>query len=369
MTLNLISIAQQAVFIAMGIAGMGFLIGFHELGHFIFAKLFNISTPSFSIGMGPKILKKKIGETEFSLSALPLGGYVEIAGMAEVAQGEQKEAHRTDNRSFAAKPYWQKLLVMFGGILFNLIFAYVALSALYYIGMPHTPLILASHKTTQVCQIIPGSPAEQFGLSKGDIITKVNETSVSNNPELLIQTLQTIPGQKAQLTVERSGEILNLDVEVGSHSVANKNQGFIGVDFELKKPNGIFESLKYGFELTQALIIELFKSFKNIFIQRDTKNLCGPLMVISQTVKGAEKGFSYFLLLLAFISINLAVLNIIPLPIMDGGQILFYTLEAIFRRPLPTQVREYIHIASWIGIMLLILYLSFKDIVRMFFTH
>ena len=98
------SLFHSILFIPVGILGIGFLIGFHELGHFLFCKLFRVSTPSFSIGIGPRILKKKIGSTEFSLSAIPMGGYVEIAGAAEVGQGEQKEAYRDDEYSFARKP-------------------------------------------------------------------------------------------------------------------------------------------------------------------------------------------------------------------------------------------------------------------------
>ena len=118
--LSYITLSSHKIFIVfLGLLGLGFLIGLHELGHFLFCKLFRVSTPSFSIGFGPRIFSKKIGETTFSLSAIPVGGYVEIAGMAEVAQGEQKEASRKDEYSFASKPYYQKVLIMSGGILFN----------------------------------------------------------------------------------------------------------------------------------------------------------------------------------------------------------------------------------------------------------
>src|SRR5690606_27744818 len=100
--------------IPLGLFGIGFLIGFHELGHFLFCKLFSIRTPSFSIGFGPKLFSKKIGGTEFVISPIPLGGFVEIAGAAEVGQGDQKEASSRDKESFAVKPYYQKLLVMCG---------------------------------------------------------------------------------------------------------------------------------------------------------------------------------------------------------------------------------------------------------------
>ncbi len=129
--LKLIALLPKLFFLFEGIIGLGFIIAFHELGHFLFCKAFNIRVPSFSIGFGPKLFSKKIGGTEFSLSAIPLGGYVEIAGSAEVGQGEQKEAHANDEGSFARKPYYQKLLVMLGGIAFNILFAYVVLSLLF----------------------------------------------------------------------------------------------------------------------------------------------------------------------------------------------------------------------------------------------
>jgi len=108
------SISQTSLLWIAGILGIGFLIGIHEFGHFLFCKLFKIRTPSFSIGFGPKIFEKQIGETLFKISAIPFGGYVEIAGSAEVGQGEQKEAYAKDEYSMAVKPYWQKMLVMAG---------------------------------------------------------------------------------------------------------------------------------------------------------------------------------------------------------------------------------------------------------------
>ena len=116
--------------------GFGLLISIHELGHFIFCKIFKIHTPTFSIGMGPTIFQKQIGTTLFKLSAIPFGGYVEIAGMAEVGQGEQKHAKDTSPNSFCNKSYWQKFLVLMGGIIFNLFFAYLTFSILLITGMP-----------------------------------------------------------------------------------------------------------------------------------------------------------------------------------------------------------------------------------------
>jgi regulator of sigma E protease len=138
-----------------------------------------------------------------------------------------------------------------------------------------------------------------------------------------------------------------------------------GASYEMSSLPGtsFSESITKGIALTHSYIRSTVYAFAHLFKSRDTSNMGGPIRIIQETATGASKGFKIFLLFLAAISINLAVLNLIPLPILDGGQILFYTIEAIIRRPLPHQIREYIHIASWIGILLLTLFLTYKDLV------
>ena len=207
----MLQLIKNALFIFVGIIGIGFLIGFHEFGHFIFCKIFKISTPSFSIGMGPQLIKRKIGETTFSISAIPLGGYVEIAGMAEVGQGDQKEAGRRDRYSFASKPYYQKLLVLSGGILFNLIFAYIVFIALFMFGMPKTPILFPEDVPAVIETIRPGSAAEKYQLKVNDKITAINNQSINSVTELN-KKLQELPDQNINLTVERQGQPINLEV-------------------------------------------------------------------------------------------------------------------------------------------------------------
>lgn len=360
---QLLSMLQSLFFIVVGIMGIGFLIGFHELGHFVFCKIFHIRTPSFSIGMGPRIFKKKIGETEFALSLLPLGGYVEIAGAAEVGQGDQKEAHSTDKHSFASKPYYQKMLVMAGGIFFNLIFAYAALSFLYFIGMPKT-LLYPLHTSTEISSVEPKTPAAQANLKPLDKLLEIDNQTVNTGSDA-IKIVQKIPNKTVHMLIERDGKQEDITIALGSKEINKNEVGFLGVEFFIPK-FGFIDSIKNGIQATNFLIGSVIGAFKKLFMGKDLENLGGPLMVISQTIKGAEKGFKIFLLLLAFISVNLAILNIIPLPIMDGGQALFYTIEAILRRPLNEKVREYIHYATWALLLLLVIYLSIKDVIMIF---
>ena len=340
---------------------MGFLIGFHELGHFLFAKLFKIRTPSFSIGFGPKIISKKIGETEFSFSAIPFGGYVEIAGAAEVGQGDQKEAHATDEGSFAVKPFYQKLLVMLGGILFNLIFAYAAFVFLFMTGIPKTPLM----QKPIISTIQKDSAAEKYDLHVGDKIVAIQHTNIDNSIQKLQTLLLPLANQEAVLTVERDGAMIEKQMIIGEKNMNGTSMGALGVEFDSTETPAqpFLEAVKQGIAATNLWIKNTIIGFTHI--KKTYGEIAGPVMIVAMTTKAASTGMKIFLLLLAIISINLAVLNLIPLPILDGGQILFYSIEALIRRPLPIKVREYIHIATWLMFIALFLYLSAKDIFRL----
>lgn len=348
-----------------GLFGISFLIGFHELGHFLFAKIFKVRTPSFSIGFGPQLISKKIGDTQFSLSAIPLGGYVELAGAAEPGQGEQKEAHRDDEHSFKSKPYYQKLLIMSGGILFNLIFAYSVFIFLFNVGIPASDYLPIN--ITPTVQSVPENATSNGKLQPGDVIKSINGIPVSKETmELFFKEIAEKPNQTIALVVERDNQEMNLEVMTESKTIGQTNKGILDITFikEPIAPRPFMTALANGITLTNKIFLGTIASFKHIFTKRDVSQMGGPISIISETAKGASKGFKNFLILLAIISINLAVLNLIPLPILDGGQILFYTIEAIIGRSIPNKIREYIFIGTWLLLFTLIIYLSYKDILR-----
>src|SRR5579871_1903884 len=201
---SLFSLSHSLFFGIAGLFGIGFIIGFHEFGHFLFCKLFKVRTPSFSIGFGPRIISKKIGGTDFALSAIPLGGYVEIAGASEVGQGDQKEAHARDEHSFAAKPWYQKFIIMFGGILFNVMFAYFAFSLLFLMGMPKSMLLYPQNATPVLAVVAPNSPAEQAGLKVGDkLIWAQGHPVLQATIKDHIRNFQQSPGEQMALRIER----------------------------------------------------------------------------------------------------------------------------------------------------------------------
>ena len=363
---KLIALLPKLFFFFEGIIGLGFIIAFHELGHFLFCKAFNIRVPSFSIGFGPKLFSKKIGGTEFSLSAIPLGGYVEIAGSAEVGQGEQKESSANDEGSFARKPFYQKLLVMLGGIAFNILFAYVVLSLLFMSGMPKSTMLYPRNATATIGIVGKNSSAEKAGLQVGDEILEVNG-QVMGNAKIILETLRPLAGTSADILIKRGERKRKLSVPVEEKSFLGRTGGALPVMFEIKElaGYGFFESIRQGISLTQSYLKNIFIAFGHILKKRDTSQMASPIAIISATVNGAAQGFKIFLLFLVLISINLAVFNLFPLPILDGGQILFNTIEAIIRRPLPEKIRTVIHYISWISIMGLFIFLSLKDIMNL----
>lgn len=364
----LLTIPTKIIYLGAGLFGIGFLIGFHELGHFLFCKLFKIRTPSFSIGFGPRIFQKKIGETMFALSAIPLGGYVEIAGAAEIGQGDQKEANRTDQYSFAKKPYWKKLLVMSGGILFNLIFAYFAFALVFMMGLPKSEIMYPLNAKPIIEQIAPHSAAETHNLQPGDEITAINHIPVKGDVSTLIDLIKPYANQQITLTIKRELENLELPITLNEKVVLGEHIGSLGVTFTITETLGLpfLGAIKAGFDYANKTISNTLSAFKYIFTKRDISQMAGPVLLISATAKGAGKGLRIFMIFLAIISINLAILNLLPLPILDGGQALFYTIEALIGKPMPTRLKEYIHLGSWLLILILTLYLSYKDILRIF---
>lgn len=354
--------AQTLFYYFLGIAGICFLIGFHELGHFLMCKLFSVKTPSFSIGFGPRLFSKKIGDTEFSFSAIPLGGYVEIAGAEEVGQGEQKEAQRNDAYSFRNKPYYQKMLILGGGILFNLAFSYAVLVGLLTVGIPKSTLFCSSTATTTIENVRPEGAAHNL-LFAGDHITAINGIPVENKPfEVPAVLAKDVERKTVIVNIIRSNEALTIEVPLPAADSGKRR--ILGVQWTTKNLPAVSlpQAFVQAFSLVSDLIKQTFGIFGSMFKRKSIEGLGGPIRIIQDTMESAKYGWLMYFIALALISINLAVLNMIPLPILDGGQALFYTVEAIIRRPLPSNIRIGIHIACWVLMLALFVYLSISDL-------
>jgi len=357
--------------------GFGLLITIHEFGHFLFCKLFGIHTPTFSIGMGPTLFQRTFGKTNFRLALIPIGGYVEISGMAEVGQGDQAHALDVSKTSFRTKPYWKKFLVLTGGIMFNLLFAYVAFSTLYFT----TGLPIQSEMELVVSKV---NKDKGLDLHAGDKILAVNGRILSKKPKKLFGELREIAVQRAEQTDKARGlsmtvRILRDNREMAISIPAELNgkklhHGLIaGVSFAAKTTKIEYEKLpfipaiKKGIAKTHEWIGQVLFGLKTLISSRSIKGFGGPVRIVSESFKMAQMGLSLLIVFLAIISINLAVINILPIGALDGGQLLFETIEAIIRRPIPEVIRFSLNLASWVLILGLILMLSYQDILGIFF--
>jgi regulator of sigma E protease len=349
--------------------GFGFLIAIHELGHFSLCKLFKIHTPTFSIGFGPEIIRRKIGSTDFRLAAIPLGGYVEIAGLAEVGQGEQEFAQDTSQYSFKNKPYWQKACVLCGGVLFNMLFAYLVFCFLFFTGSQ------LSKPSINITKLIQNSAAERAGLKPGDSIIGINNITFSKDPETIfftdLKTLQTelkkYPQKQISLTIKRESEVKTLNLTLDSRQEDNKEIGVLGAFFQAPIPKLSFlKAIIVGVNHTNNYIINLIAGIKHLITSRSLQGAMGPVMMLSEGANFASKGFMSLLMFLALISLGLALMNILPIGALDGGQLLFATIESIIRRPIPETIKISINLASWIFFILLTLYITYREIGQLF---
>ena len=383
--------AWHLLMFGVAIAGLGFLIAIHEMGHFLFAKLFGISTPTFSIGFGPQLISKKIGETTFSLSAIPLGGYVEIAGLAEVGQGEQGEAGRTDKRSFASKPYWQKMLVMLGGIGVNLGFAYVACIGLSFV---QSPLVTPAQLHVAPSEQLP-EPLQDALAKANDKLTLVSITSFpaphqehtltwkpnGSGPAALRQAMEfssdiiektssndTLAVTFAGKDSDRLREgLVTYTINITRDELIHPDEKmfrFMQIKTATDNVGGLGWAIKNGIARTNTLIAGTAGLLVSAFRRRSTEEMGGPLMIIHMTKQGAAQGPSTFIFFLILISISLGVLNLLPLPILDGGQVLFQTIESVLGRPVPLRVREMIHIITWIIVLAFFVFVTIRDMRR-----
>lgn len=355
--------------LAFSLIGFGLLIAVHEFGHFIFCKLFNIHTPTFSIGFGPELYQRQIGKTKFRIAAIPLGGYVEIAGLAEVGQGDQQHAQDTSTNAFNQKPYWQKAFVLLGGILFNIIFAYLAFCLIFIVGNSKAP-----KNNVSIMSIVQNSPAERAGLQKNDAILAINDQTLSSDPvqlskeinSVILKEIQTHPNAPITLLIKRDQqEPQPLTVTLGSRQEGEREIGMIGAAFSAPQLPFLY-AFRAGLDYTKTILTLIVQSLANLFKNRNLDGAGGPVMILSQGASTAKQGFIPLLHFLGLISLSLAIMNLLPIGALDGGQLLFVTIEFIIRRQVPEIVKLTINLASWFFLIGLMLYLTFRDINTIF---
>jgi len=423
---------------------LGILVFAHELGHFLVAKLSGVGVLKFSLGFGKKVVGWKVGETEYIISALPLGGYVKmLGGEGESDETEEELTPEQQKRTFTAQPVWKRLAIVVAGPVFNIILAVVLCYIIFVTGFPTA--------VSKVMEVVPGSPAQAAGFKSGDIIEKIDGEPV-NFWEEAADYIKKHPGKDMVFEVRRGRDTVSLKAK----SVPEDGKGYVGLlgsaviaavmenspadkagmrskdrvvavdgkkvgswndmaeavklspgrlmDFTLDRDGKQFdvkvtpivkqgpetggkaygiigvqagaetEKLRYGpvesigmsaertLYMTGFTVNILTRIIKG---KEDASQLGGPVMIVQISGRQAREGFADFVLFMALLSINLGVINLFPIPILDGGLLMFLAIEGITRKPLSIRMRE---VAQQIGLFLLIalmVFVFYNDIMRL----
>ncbi|MCJ2163128.1 MULTISPECIES: RIP metalloprotease RseP [unclassified Pseudodesulfovibrio] len=339
---------------------LGGLIFFHELGHFAVARLFGMGVKAFSLGFGPKLAGFTSGKTDYKLSLIPLGGYVALAG----EQGED-EPNFPDDQLFANRPAWQRLCVVAAGPFFNFLLAFL----LYWF------LVLAQGQAVVlpvVGGVLPESPAASAGFVKNDLITAIDGAPIDSWSQM-VETIRAAEGNPLTVEVDRDGQIFTLSVtpevstfknlfgETVTVPMVGINQGG-ELRFEKVAGTGIQAAFETTWNMSQVVI----KGFVSILERLiPVESVGGPIMLAQMVHQSAQSGLYALLGMMAVISINLAIINLLPIPVLDGGHILFFALEMVFRRPLNEKWKA---MSMRIGLLVLLLLMSlaiFNDVRRL----
>lgn len=344
---------------------LGILIFFHELGHFLAAKYFGVKVLKFSLGFGPKLVGKKVGETEYLISALPLGGYVKMLG--ENADEEKEPLSPEDEgKSFNNKHAGKRIAIVAAGPIFNLLLALLIFCSFYVVAGIHVI-------TPEIGQVREGSPASRAGFLKGDIIVSVGGKKTENWTQIK-EVIQGNTGQPVDVTVKRGDAYVTLTV-VPEISVTKNIFGeeiklpLIGIvsagKFE-KVYLGPLGAIKEGFRKTWE-IIELTCLTVVKLIQRviPIETVGGPILIGQMTGQLAQESWAYLIPFMAVISINLGILNLLPIPILDGGFIVLLLIELVMGRPLNIKKREFLQKAGIFLLVLLMVFVVYNDIKRL----
>ena len=358
---SLITDSSQTIFWALVV--LGALVFIHELGHHLLAKYFGIGVERFSLGFGPKIYGTQRGETEYRISLIPLGGYVKLMGERPPSDGESSEDDIPPEKMFFSRPVYQRFLVVFAGPLFNIIFAIVLSCGLHFFGFPVAG--------TNIGSVMKGSPAEIAKLQKNDVIIGINNKSISKWSDL-VRAIVKNPGKELDIRVRRGRKILELKVTptLLSPDGTKMQRPMIGIR---SGPGSVI--MKYGFiesfekSITQNITIVQMTvySLYGMITRSIPADIGGPIRISVMAKEQANRGLSYLVWFTILLSVNLAILNLLPIPVLDGGHIVFLFIEFIKGKPVSIKTRE---ILSQIGLFLLIslmVFATYKDSVYYFF--
>ena len=340
------------------VLAISFLIFFHELGHFLAAKSLGVKVNTFSIGFGEKIYTKNVGGTDYCLSAIPLGGYVQLKGQDDT----DPKAKNYDADSYNVLSTIKRIYILFAGPFFNFILAFFIYILLGFIGVERL--------APSVGHIAEGSAAESAGLVKNDKILEINGVKINEWNEIS----KNVKLEPSTILIDRNGSILsiNLTPKIGETiNIFNEKiqQPLIGIRSNgevIKIYHTGLNSLKFAFYETIEASKLIYKSIEKLIIgDISPKEVGGILQIADVTSKAAKISLSVLLTIVALISVNLGVLNLFPIPALDGGHILFNIYELIFRREINERVLVVLTYCGWALLLGIMVLATFNDIMRL----
>lgn len=347
---------QTAIF---ALIVFGLLIFVHEFGHFIVAKLVGIRVEEFSIGMGPKAFSTQKGETLYSIRLLPIGGYVKMTG--ETGIEEEDVLIKNDPKRFNNKTVAERAAVVVAGPLMNFFLAIVLFALVFaFFGIP------TADNSTIIGEIIPNSPAEKAGLESGDKIVAIDGQNV-NEWSQMVKLIHSQPDKELNFTIERRGQTLKY--QITPQLDPDNNIGLIGVTPSTywDKANPL-KAIGLACQRTWDIIKLTFLGIiQMVSGQMGAGDVAGPVGIIQMIGESARFGLIYLINLTALISINLGLLNLLPIPALDGSKLIFLGIEGIRGKPIDVQKENMVTIIGFALLMTLMLFVTYQDIVRLLF--
>lgn len=340
--------------IAAAVFVFGLLVLVHEFGHFITAKMTGMRVDEFAIGFGHKLISRKYGETVYSLRAIPLGGFNDIAGM-------DPDNNTAGERGFCAKPVLSRMVVILAGATMNFILPIVLFFMIYAtIGVekPSTEPVIGN--------VIPGMSAEKAGLKEGDRILSVDGLEVSTWKEFTDKLKDVAEGQNVSLRYKRGEEIS--EVTVSPKFNKQENRALVGVQSStVYEEKSVPESFTLAIEHTEKITVFMMESIVRLFKEPgQTENLAGPIGIVQMSGQVAERGFIPLLNFAALLSINLGIINLLPVPVLDGGHFVNLFIEAVRGKPLGSKAVAYTQRVGIALLLMLMLFATKNDLVRVF---
>lgn len=340
---------------------LGILIFVHELGHFLAARIGGVGVLKFSLGFGPKIIGKKIGETEYVLSWIPLGGFVKLLGESD----NESLPPEDEKRSFLKQPVWKRMLIVFAGPFFNFLLAIVIFMIIFMYGVPNL--------TSDIGKVQEGSAAYDTGIISGDKIIAIDGKTI-NSWEELRAVIAEGKGKEAEIVIERDTVKKNLLIkpklsksknlfgeEIPAYLIGISPSG--KVVLERKNPGeAIIAAFIKTWEISKLTIIALVKMIEGTISPR---TLGGPIFIAQVAGAQVKEGIIPFILFMALLSINLGVINLFPIPVLDGGHIMFYAIELVIRREVSIKVKETAQQIGFAVLVMLMIFVIMIDIERM----